>query len=122
MKKLLAAQTPNLILLPLFADQMMLVRSVFRSQLRPSVSGGLQSASYYSYSSSSAASAEAEKTIREGPRNDWSRDEIKAVYDSPVLDLLFHGVYLHFSICLTHLIFPLFSVKLQLKSENRFLL
>ena len=68
----------------------MLVRSVFRSQLRPSVSGGLQSASCYS--SLSAASAEAERTIREGPRNDWSRDEIKSVYDSPLLDLLFHGV------------------------------
>ncbi|XP_010506206.1 PREDICTED: biotin synthase [Camelina sativa] len=75
---------------------MMLVRSVFRSQLRPfASSGGLQSASCYSYSSSSAASSEAERTIREGPRNDWSREEIKAVYDSPVLDLLFHGAQVH---------------------------
>lgn len=68
---------------------MMLARFVFRSHLRPSVSV-LQSASCCSYSS--AASSEAERTIREGPRNNWSRDEIKAVYDSPVLDLLFHGV------------------------------
>lgn len=67
---------------------MMLARFVFRSQLRPSLSAR-QSASY---SSASAASAQAERTIREGPRNDWSKDEIKAVYDSPVLDLLFHGV------------------------------
>ncbi|CAL9236738.1 unnamed protein product [Arabidopsis halleri] len=71
---------------------MMLVRSVFRSQMRPSVSGGLQFASCYS---SSAASAEAERTIRDGPRNDWSKDEIKSVYDSPVLDLLFHGAQVH---------------------------
>ncbi|WZY91630.1 hypothetical protein YC2023_063959 [Brassica napus] len=77
----------------------MLARFVFRSQLRPSVSAR-QSASY---SSASAASAEAERTIREGPRNDWSKDEIKAVYDSPVLDLLFHGVK-----------FPPFSLTLSL--------
>lgn len=74
---------------------MMLARFVFRSQSRPFVSLR-QSASCSSYSSSSssssAASAEAERTIRDGPRNDWSKDEIKAVYDSPVLDLLFHGV------------------------------
>ncbi|KAF3520772.1 hypothetical protein DY000_02063975 [Brassica cretica] len=38
------------------------------------------------------SSADAERTIREGLINDWSRVEIKAVYDSPVLDLLFHGV------------------------------
>ncbi|KAK9159588.1 hypothetical protein Syun_005929 [Stephania yunnanensis] len=45
-------------------------------------------------SSFSAAAAQAERTIRQGARNDWSRDEVKAVYDSPVLDLLFHGVSL----------------------------
>lgn len=28
-----------------------------------------------------------------GPmRNDWSRDEIQSIYDSPLMDLLFHGV------------------------------
>ncbi|KAL0674559.1 hypothetical protein Bca4012_002540 [Brassica carinata] len=70
---------------------MMLARFAFRSQLRASVSFRQSASSCSPYSSSSAASAEAERTIREGPRNDWSRDEIKAVYDSPVLDLLFHG-------------------------------
>ncbi|PQM40319.1 biotin synthase [Prunus yedoensis var. nudiflora] len=48
------------------------------------------------YSSlSSAAAIQAERTIRQGPRNDWNRDEIKAVYGSPVLDLLFHGAQVH---------------------------
>lgn len=75
---------------------MMLARFVFRSQLRPSVS-----TSCCAYSSSSAAEAEAERTIREGSRNDWSRDEIKAVYDSSVLDLLFHGVISPLSLCLS---------------------
>ncbi|KAK9141318.1 hypothetical protein Scep_010999 [Stephania cephalantha] len=46
-------------------------------------------------SSFSAAAAQAERTIRQGARNDWSRDEVKAVYDSPVLDLLFHGAQVH---------------------------
>lgn len=78
---------------------MMLARFVFRSQLRPSLSARQSAA----YSSASAASAEAERTIREGPRNDWSKDEIKAVYDSPVLDILFHGVN-----------FPPFSLSLVL--------
>lgn len=76
---------------------MLFARSVFRSQLRPSVSA-LHSVScccYSSSSSSSAAAIEAERTIKEGPRNDWTRDEIKAVYDSPVLDLLFHGAQVH---------------------------
>lgn len=28
-----------------------------------------------------------------GPmRNDWSRDEIQSIYDSPLMDLLYHGV------------------------------
>ncbi|CAN6808161.1 unnamed protein product [Brassica oleracea] len=74
---------------------MMLARFAFRSQLRASVSFRQSASSCSPYSSSSAASAEAERTIREGPRNDWSRDEIKAVYDSPVLDLLFHGAQVH---------------------------
>ncbi|KAL9296209.1 hypothetical protein ACSQ67_022105 [Phaseolus vulgaris] len=46
----------------------------------------------HAYSSASAAAIQAERTIKEGPRNDWSRDEVKSIYDSPVLDLLFHGV------------------------------
>ncbi|XP_027166337.1 biotin synthase, mitochondrial-like [Coffea eugenioides] len=45
--------------------------------------------------SSSAAAIEAERSIRDGPRNDWSRDEIKSIYDSPLLDLLFHGAQVH---------------------------
>lgn len=44
------------------------------------------------YSSSSAAAVEADRTIRQGPRHDWSKPQIKSIYDSPVLDLLFHGV------------------------------
>ncbi|CAL5414079.1 unnamed protein product [Camellia sinensis] len=47
----------------------------------------LHSSSY----SSSAAEIQAERTIRDGPRHDWTRDEIKSIYDSPLLDLLFHG-------------------------------
>lgn len=40
----------------------------------------------------SAAAVHSGKALREGPRNDWSKDEIKEIYDSPMLDLLFHGV------------------------------
>lgn len=67
-------------------------RSVLRGQLRPSVA--VLHSSFYS-SLSSAAAIQAERTIRQGPRNDWNRDEIKAVYGSPVLDLLFHGAQVH---------------------------
>ncbi|VFQ92323.1 unnamed protein product [Cuscuta campestris] len=45
--------------------------------------------------SSSAAAAEAYRCIREGPRNDWTRPQIKSIYDSPLLDLLFHGAQVH---------------------------
>lgn len=32
-----------------------------------------------------------------GPmRNDWTRDEIQSVYDSPLMDLLYHGVSFYF--------------------------
>ncbi|VFQ72437.1 unnamed protein product [Cuscuta campestris] len=48
-----------------------------------------------SASSSSAAAAEADRCIREGPRNDWTRPQIKSIYDSPLLDLLFHGAQVH---------------------------
>ncbi|KAH9303109.1 hypothetical protein KI387_014692 [Taxus chinensis] len=44
---------------------------------------------------SSAASIEAEKAIRSGPRNDWTRPQIQSVYDSPLMDLLFHGAQVH---------------------------
>lgn len=83
---------------------MMLVR-VMRSMERPVTSVVLlqsfapHSSSYYSSLSSakaaslsSPAAAEAQRCIREGPRNNWSRDEINSVYHSPLLDLLFHGV------------------------------
>ncbi|KAM1050032.1 hypothetical protein ACFX2A_032508 [Malus domestica] len=69
------------------------VRSVVRGQLRPSAVVLLHS-SFYS-SLSSAAAVQAERTIAQGPRNDWTRDEIKDVYGSPVLDLLFHGAQVH---------------------------
>ncbi|MCD7472930.1 biotin synthase [Datura stramonium] len=49
----------------------------------------------YSSLSASAAAVEAERCIREGPRNNWTRDEIKSIYDSPLLDLLFHGAQVH---------------------------
>ncbi|CAA7400461.1 unnamed protein product [Spirodela intermedia] len=69
---------------------MLLIRSL-RSRLQ-------RSSSSYAFSTAAAASAAAvqsERTIREGPRNDWSRDEVKGIYDSPVLDLLFHGAQVH---------------------------
>lgn len=45
--------------------------------------------------STSVAAVESERTIRDGPRNDWTRGEIKSIYDSPILDLLFHGAQVH---------------------------
>ena len=65
---------------------MLLIRSL-RSQIRRSSSNHT-----FSTTAASAATVQAERTIREGPRNDWSRGEVKEIYDSPVLDLLFHGV------------------------------
>lgn len=70
---------------------MLSIRSILRPQVRGSVLL-LQRSPRCAWYSSSAAAIQAERTIREGPRNDWTRDEIKSVYDSPVLDLLFHGV------------------------------
>ncbi|KAK4719707.1 hypothetical protein R3W88_018045 [Solanum pinnatisectum] len=49
----------------------------------------------YSTLSASAAAVEAERCIKEGPRNNWTREEIKSIYDSPLLDLLFHGAQVH---------------------------
>ncbi|WCJ41410.1 Biotin synthase [Euphorbia peplus] len=66
-----------------------------RSLLRPH---HLKPSSYFlchSSYSSSAASIHADKTITQGPRTDWTRQEIKDVYDSPLLDLLFHGAQVH---------------------------
>lgn len=74
---------------------MMLIRSICPNR-RPllSIILNLHSSSYSS-SSSSAAEIQAERTIRDGPRHDWTRDEIKSIYDSPLLDLLFHGAQVH---------------------------
>ncbi|KAL6970781.1 biotin synthase [Sarracenia purpurea var. burkii] len=55
----------------------------------------LKQQSSYSSTSGSAAAVQAERTIREGPRQDWTREEIKSIYDSPLLDLLFHGAQVH---------------------------
>ncbi|KAF3658864.1 biotin synthase, mitochondrial [Capsicum chacoense] len=49
----------------------------------------------YSSLSASPAAVEAERCIKDGPRNDWTRNEIKSIYDSPLLDLLFHGAQVH---------------------------
>ncbi|KAL3821329.1 hypothetical protein ACJIZ3_007234 [Penstemon smallii] len=65
---------------------MWVTRSIRRPLLR------FQSANF---SSSSPAAFEAERSVREGPRNDWKKDEIKSIYDSPVLDLLFHAAHVH---------------------------
>ncbi|PNY09345.1 biotin synthase-like protein [Trifolium pratense] len=45
--------------------------------------------------SADAAAIQAEKTINNGPRNDWTKEEVKSIYDSPILDLLFHGAQVH---------------------------
>ncbi|KAI0500188.1 hypothetical protein KFK09_018397 [Dendrobium nobile] len=67
---------------------MLMIRSL-RTQLGPWASR----ASF----STSAAAVEAERTIRDGYRNDWSKEEIKSIYDSPILDLVLHGVSLWIS-------------------------
>ncbi|EPS62502.1 hypothetical protein M569_12287, partial [Genlisea aurea] len=64
------------------------VRSIRLPLLQLQLNSGL------SYSSSAAA-AEAERSIKNGPRNDWRREEIKSIYDSPILDLLFHAAQVH---------------------------
>jgi hypothetical protein len=68
---------------------MLLARSL-RPRLRPPLASAAAP-----FSSVSAAAAEAERAVRDGPRNDWTRPEIQAIYDSPLLDLLFHGVRTH---------------------------
>ncbi|GLJ23355.1 hypothetical protein SUGI_0441860 [Cryptomeria japonica] len=44
---------------------------------------------------SDKASIEAEKAVTNGPRYDWTRPQIQSVYDSPLMDLLFHGAQVH---------------------------
>jgi biotin synthase len=72
---------------------MMLLARSLRSRLRPPLASAAAP-----FSSVSAAAAEAERAVRDGPRNDWTRPEIQAIYDSPLLDLLFHGVRTHASL------------------------
>ncbi|XP_057540015.1 biotin synthase, mitochondrial [Amaranthus tricolor] len=63
-----------------------------RHTLKPQILGF----NYCWYSStSSAAAIEAQRTINDGPRHDWTRPQIKSIYDSPILDLLFHGAQVH---------------------------
>ncbi|GAV69920.1 Radical_SAM domain-containing protein/BATS domain-containing protein [Cephalotus follicularis] len=58
-------------------------------QLRPSILS-VQSPPY-----TSAAAIESERTIKGGPRHDWTKDEINSIYHSPILDLLYHGAQVH---------------------------
>ncbi|CAI0541166.1 unnamed protein product [Linum tenue] len=68
---------------------MLSVRSIFRP-LRHS-----RHPTSFLHSAASPAAIEAERAIREGPRQDWTRPEITDVYQSPLLDLLFHGAEVH---------------------------
>ncbi|KAL9240633.1 hypothetical protein vseg_014830 [Gypsophila vaccaria] len=61
--------------------------------IRPPIAG-IYCSGFSSYTPSAAAVL-AESTIKNGARHDWSRAEIKSIYDSPVLDLLFHGAQVH---------------------------
>ncbi|GJN15580.1 hypothetical protein PR202_gb02504 [Eleusine coracana subsp. coracana] len=70
----------------------MLLARGLRSRVRPPLWAAAAAFSSAPAASASAAAAEAERAIRDGPRNDWSRPEIQSVYDSPLLDLLFHGI------------------------------
>ncbi|KAL8507622.1 hypothetical protein ACS0TY_018237 [Phlomoides rotata] len=67
---------------------------IMRSIRRPLVQYRAASAAAADFSSSAAA-LEAERSVRDGPRNDWSKEEIKSIYDSPILDLLFHAAQVH---------------------------
>ena len=48
----------------------------------------------------SAAAVAAENAIQNGPRNDWTREDIQAIYDSPLMDLLLYGVGSWIECCL----------------------
>ncbi|CAL5212687.1 unnamed protein product [Lathyrus oleraceus] len=72
---------------------MFCLRPILRSQPRSSI--WVLHHSSYGYCTSSAAAIQAEKTIQHGPRNDWTKEEVKSIYDSPILDLLFHGAQVH---------------------------
>lgn len=45
-----------------------------------------------SSSQESPAAVAGEYAIRNEPRNDWTREEIQAIYESPLMDLLLYGV------------------------------
>ncbi|KAL2629630.1 hypothetical protein R1flu_014316 [Riccia fluitans] len=70
------------------------VETSFVSQATP-VSPFAAAAAAASSAYTSPATVAAENAIRDGPRNDWSREEIQAIYDSPLLDLLFYGAQVH---------------------------
>ncbi|CAL1365994.1 unnamed protein product [Linum trigynum] len=74
---------------------MLSVRSIFRPLRHSRHSICFLHSAAASPSSSSAAAIEAGRAVREGPRNDWTRPEITDVYQSPLLDLLFHGAEVH---------------------------
>uniref|UniRef100_A0A7N0TKV1 biotin synthase n=1 Tax=Kalanchoe fedtschenkoi TaxID=63787 RepID=A0A7N0TKV1_KALFE len=75
---------------------MMMLKSNARPRSRPSsILSAAAAAAYCTTAGSSAAAAEADRTIRDGPRNNWTREQINSVYHSPILDLLFHGAQVH---------------------------
>lgn len=43
----------------------------------------------------SPAAVAAEAATKSPPRTDWTREEIQAIYDSPLMDLIFHGARVH---------------------------
>ncbi|KAG0560716.1 hypothetical protein KC19_9G007200 [Ceratodon purpureus] len=46
-------------------------------------------------SQESPAAVAGEYAIRNEPRNDWTREEIQAIYESPLMDLLLYGAQVH---------------------------
>ncbi|GBG59725.1 hypothetical protein CBR_g54828 [Chara braunii] len=43
----------------------------------------------------SAASSAAEDALVSEPRHDWTREEIRAIYESPLMDLIFNAAQVH---------------------------
>lgn len=56
----------------------------------------------------SPAAIAGEYAIRNEPRHDWTRDEIQAIYESPLMDLLLYGVCLWCRISLKLVLLILF--------------
>ncbi|MCO5599610.1 hypothetical protein L7F22_053716 [Adiantum nelumboides] len=67
--------------------------SSFNSSVGPNLSPN--PASEYGLGWPSPAAIAADRAVKEGPRHDWMREEIQAVYNSPLLDLLYHGAQVH---------------------------